>query len=415
MNYSKRKLKINKEISSFLRRLHLKIGGNVVNQRRSEGFLTRSRRTILISILLCILTIGSFVSRPIYQKPKEKINGNRYFTIVFTVTYENNNSHGEPWQFTAEDAEIGLFMNNSWQTVYLLNASYPLKGLETDRDGNPIAFMSFSTPEIQPGETFTYEVAYKVVLKPRSLPEISENNSGSLNEIPQDLRRLYCSNTGSWLVKDPNLRRLAFEVAKNQTNVLAVLEAFITWIRQNIKYGTIDVPRYPNETLQEHTGDCDDQANLLITLCRIAGIPAYLQIGCIYIPTKHSSELYWDGLWMSNLTRIGWHAWAMVYVPPWGWLPVDLTYAGGDGTNPLNAINRAAVMVFPTVQYANVTVTDYVAAARIRRDFVVAKGYRLKTQDVMTADTSGKEDALGSEGLRIRLLVLFRFALRLSG
>jgi transglutaminase-like putative cysteine protease len=302
-----------------------------------------------------------------------------------------------------------LFMNNSWQTVYLLNTSYPVERFKVDENGNPIAFVEFPRSMIMPGENVTFTVFYKVVLKPRTLSDISLNASGALADIPQNLIFDYCGAVGSWQPNDSAIRDLASEVAANKTNVLEVLLRFVSWIKGNIYYRSLDIPRYPNETLLNRTGDCDDQANLLISLCRATGIPAYLQLGCIYMPAKHDTNDYWNGQWVSSLTRIGWHGWAIVYVPPWGWLPVDLTYAAGNERDPLNSIVNSAIITQPTVQYGNITVTDYVSNSREWRDFIISEEFFVQTHDTMIEDASVDVDSQRYSGIRVKFFPFFRF------
>ena len=179
---------------------------------------------------------------------------------------------------------------------------------------------------------------------------------------------------------------------KDETNVLAVVNKFVLWIWKNVQipHSPVlhEVPLYPNETLQLEEGDCDDQAILLITLCRIYGIPSYLQTGCIYMPEQESlTETFWDGHATVVLKRTGWHGWAMVYVPPWGWLPFDLTYVIGGKGDPLNAIKTSAVILRKTIQWMNISQTDYVALARKQRDFVKSNNFYIYEEDEITQET----------------------------
>jgi transglutaminase-like putative cysteine protease len=378
---------------------------------RDNGSIPRFKITMLV-VIVCILALASLLSQSIHVVPVDKDKTKtRSFTIVFTVTYENSGIKGNEWSFTEDDRVIGLFMNSSWQTVYLMNASYPIAKFGTDADGNPIGYMSFPESELEYGENLTYEVAYRVVLKPHSVPEISEEDSKTLAGIPADLKNFYCRPEGPWLVTDPGLVDLQREISGNETNVLTIVKEFVTWIRDNVQYKTSDVPRYPNETLLGKAGDCDDQANLLVTLCRIVGIPAYLQAGCIYIPSRSSeTSQYWNDGFIDTLTRIGWHGWAMVYVPPWGWLPVDLTYVSSSNlrANPLNAIYLSAIIAYPTVQYANITCTDYIAATRDERDFVVANGFRVLEHDTMDEELA--EEGTTAMIIRFRPRLVFLLA-----
>ena len=370
-----------------------------------KKFVSRSFGVFLVFLFFWILIIGFFFAQLIVVEPVDDDSGNRYFTVSMTVTYENRNSQGNIWYFSKEDKELGLFMNNSWQTVYLLNVSCPIASFEADLDGNFMAYMEFSTSELEQHENFTYQVYYRVILKPRALSQIFENRSGSFEDIPDDLKTTFCSPIGPWQSDVPVIYNLAYELAGNETRILSVLSDFIMWIVQNVRYESLDVPRYPNETLLEKRGDCDDQANLLIALCRAVGIPAYLQIGCIYNPDAESTSNYWNGLWTSTLTGIGWHGWAVVYVPPWGWLPVDLTYSAGNSSDPLSHITSSAIFTHPTVQYINITVTDYVLDSRLQKALIVSEAHRILTHDVMIEEVQEKVTSNEIVGIPVQSVV----------
>jgi transglutaminase-like putative cysteine protease len=188
------------------------------------------------------------------------------------------------------------------------------------------------------------------------------------------------------LLNEPTLKGLAHQIAANETRVLRIIKNFVGWIKRNINYTTHEVPFYPNETLMARKGDCDDQAILLITLARIMGIPSYLQIGAIYMPEQGVvNETYWDNHVRAVQEMIGWHGWAMVNVPPWGWLPVDLTYVLADlSSDSLNAIRYGAVVWQKTIQYMNFSRVDYVATSRQARSFIIENGFFVDVKDEMT-------------------------------
>jgi len=348
---------------------------------------------MVVSILFLLLSTLTFTGFVVVKSETEEVG----LIIKMSVTYSNNNET-ENWAFTEEDRTIGLFMNNTWQTVQLINHFYPIENTTLDEDGNPIAILQF--PNIlEPGENISYTVTYYALSKPRLLPKnITEENSGTLDKIPEELKENYCGEGDPWLVNDPALRFLAQNIAENKTKVLTVVKKFVEWIKQNINYPTQEheVPYYPNETLADRQGDCDDQAILLITLCRIYGIPAYLQVGCMYLPAYFDDSEYWNRHLRSVLKRVGWHGWAMVYIPPWEWLPVDLTYSLGGYSDPLNAIKTAAVTAQTTLQYMNISQTDYVASARMEMDFLKNNDFYVYMQDEMmeAPPTNHEEDIL---------------------
>jgi len=336
------------------------------------------QKMIAVSFVLFVLLVTSTSYSFIVL---ESETWNASYIIRSTVTYSNQGTN--VWNLTEEDRTISLFTNNTWQTVYLTNHSYPLENVTVDEDGNPMAVLKFQ-PELNSGQNVSYSVTYQVLSRPRSLPTITEEKSGVLANITQDLLQKYCKEDDTWQIGNQMIKEQAEAIADNQTNVLKIVKEFIEWIWQNITYEPHEVPMYPNQTLLSSKGDCDDQAILLVTFCRILGIPSYLQIGCIYLPGQYSNETSWDGHVTNVARQIGWHGWAIVYIPPWGWLPVDLTYPKGGFGNPLNAIITAVVTDDRTIQYMNISEMDYVTSAMAYREFIIENDFHIYAEDEMT-------------------------------
>jgi transglutaminase-like putative cysteine protease len=337
-------------------------------------------------VLFVLLASYTFYSFTLLENENWSVS----YIIRSTVTYSNQGAN--IWNLTEEDRTISLFMNNTWQTVYLANHSHPLQNVTVDEDGNPIAVLQFQ-PQLDPGKNVSYSVAYQVLSRPRSLPRITVEESGTLaDDKLKDLRQKYCNESYTWQIGNQKIREQAHAIAGNETNVLKIVKEFIEWIWDNIDYPfpsephkvLHEVPLYPNQTLHYREGDCDDQAILLITFCRILRIPSYLQIGCIHQPSQYSNNTSWNGHVTNVARRIGWHGWAIVYIPPWGWLPVDLTYPKGGFGNPLNAIKTAVVLDTRTIRYMNISERDYVASAWAYRELITENGFYIYAEDEMT-------------------------------
>jgi transglutaminase-like putative cysteine protease len=88
--------------------------------------------------------------------------------------------------------------------------------------------------------------------------------------------------------------------------------------------------------IRDPRGDCDDLSLLFISMCRSQCIPAYLQADVVFSDSIRIDKTDWNGHYHYVFEGAGWHAWVMVYIPPWGWLPVDLTMLGG--MNPVETI-----------------------------------------------------------------------------
>ena len=304
------------------------------------------------------------------------------FIIRSTVTFVNNGT--SMWNLTEADRAISLFMNNSWQTVLLVNHSHPLEAIAENEDDNLAAILDLQR-RLEPGQNLTYSVSYHVFSKHRRIPSLNESISGTGDEIPEYLREKYCTSESPWLTDNEDIRETACEIAGNETRVLTVIKKFVAWIWENIRYPSQphEVPFYPNETLKNKEGDCDDQAILFVTFCRIYGIPSFIQVGCIHLPRFYANTTAWNGHLRNELKQIGWHGWAMAYVPPWGWLPIDLTFVMGSLDDPINAIKKGAVTLQKTIQYMNISKTDYVASTRIYRNFLQQNNFCLYSTDEM--------------------------------
>jgi len=359
----------------------------LMNIRRWSGSRAREgslRLTIALTVILAAFTVYLYHYR--FQSLGPSIE-EKVFTLGISVRYVNGGTY--VWNLTDEDSTIGLFMNTTRQEVYLTNHSFSDKIFKRDSDGNHVAIVNFPRKWLQPGASMEYQVNFKIITRPLSIPDVDERYSRSLDEIPHTLKERFLGADGPWQAEDPALIELAREIAGNETNVLSIIKSMIIWIRSNISYQSWELPKYPNETLRDRFGDCDDQANLLITLCRIVGIPAHLQIGCIYLPNQaNETNSYWDDHLVYRLMKIGWHGWAIAYIPPWGWLPIDLTYAEGVSQDPLNAIRRSALALQRTIQYMNITETDYVASSVDLRSFLVRYDFYIYESDEMVEETA---------------------------
>ena len=107
------------------------------------------------------------------------------------------------------------------------------------------------------------------------------------------------------------IRQLAQKITDNQRPYHAA-EKIFEWVAKNFTY------QYPpskrgaeNLDLQNLCGDCGEYTSLFVALCRAVGIPAKIEIGFFITPNNELSE----------------HAWASIYLEPYGWLPIDCQFA----------------------------------------------------------------------------------------
>jgi transglutaminase-like putative cysteine protease len=131
----------------------------------------------------------------------------------------------------------------------------------------------------------------------------------------------YVAERAPHIVFTEPLRVFSRQVVGDTTNpyriaqkIFAAVDA-IPWAGAR-EYSTIpDLSAY---TLQAGHGDCGEQTMLLITLMRLNGIPARWQSGWFF-SSGDDDDI---------------HDWAQIYLAPYGWVPVDVTYGRLESGDP---------------------------------------------------------------------------------
>jgi len=120
------------------------------------------------------------------------------------------------------------------------------------------------------------------------------------------------------LALTPPLRELANSVVGGETNPYRKARQLYDWVCDNVKYNyvwrwrdaTFTFGYASEEVRQRRIGDCVIQSVFYAALCRSVGLPARVHNGPIFPPGLKND-----------------HVWAEVYLPQYGWLPVDVTYS----------------------------------------------------------------------------------------
>ena len=334
-------------------------------------------RSKAFTILLIILLLSGSV--PVAQSANKE-------EYAFRSIYVFENQGEEAYALTEEDATMVLFINNRWQTVTLRNASHGILREDVDEDGNSLAIMDL-LGEIQAGKSVVFSIEYVVESEVKPLPRIDPLEAGSLSDIPSKLVDDFCSETETFNSTE-DMELLAQSLATGQTTVLGVVSDMIDWIVENVKYSNFEVPMYPYETFEDLVGDCDDQAILLISMLRSVGVPALLQIGVVFSDKIHSEKTSWGGHLAIQQAGVGWHGWAMVYVPPWGWLPVDLTLSGEE--DPMKVILNAPQYEDYVVTAFNVSSMPYIGNSRRSRELLMSSDIYVSVTDKAIENTIDK-------------------------
>ncbi|MFX0078480.1 MAG: transglutaminase family protein [Candidatus Hermodarchaeota archaeon] len=320
--------------------------------------------------------------------PPHRVNSFQYFhywRVTFSGSIEVHGNESLPissfWNYVG---------NRSWQTCEQLSFNMVHNSqtivpteIGEDIDGNPSLGLEIG-PLLEPNDTLQWEEEWLFTVSDRrpSLPQISIEQSGSIEDVEpligtEDYLR-YTAGTTLWKTWNQSLLDLAQDIREglpeeSQNNILALVYAAIAWIQANITRSTgVTEPQYPEETVVSQMGDCDDQSNLLITLMRIHNIPCYLLTGHWFQNAARTLGYLWGSVEEDAYLYVDWqnsngHGWAMIYVPPWGWLPFDLI-AAEPGSDPIDTYyNSLYATGGPFVTLWQIVASDYIAEQRTEK------------------------------------------------
>jgi sugar lactone lactonase YvrE len=139
---------------------------------------------------------------------------------------------------------------------------------------------------------------------------------GSLNDIPKSLGK-YLDDGFKYDLKNPVIQKAVKEAVGDEKNPYWIMRKIFNYIIKKIDYNLKPLGGWnPAPTvLKRGTGSCSEYSFVFIALCRAAGLPARY-VGSVVIRSKDKG--------IDNV----WHRWPEVYLPNYGWIPVDPSAEG---------------------------------------------------------------------------------------
>ncbi len=146
----------------------------------------------------------------------------------------------------------------------------------------------------------TFSVTYSVSTRTLDWGYSSEN-SGTVDEIDEDLKERYNKNQwqleidrngdgeNDWMIQPdhPVIEEKARQIVAGENNVYDKARALYDWLSRNVEYRRDVIqgdnrPKHAIWTYEERAGDCDEQSFLYISMARAVGIPAWIELGVLY-------------------------------------------------------------------------------------------------------------------------------------
>jgi hypothetical protein len=245
---------------------------------------------------------------------------------VYSITMNYEFQNTGPGQAKNINARIYLFDNISgWANQLVLSEQIDLNETQI--------FPTISRTEDNRWTTIPIgdisEGSSKIILITQTLKvsavEFDIDPSAVGTSFPPDSQKYTSPVSGLFESDDPAIQALANQIVGNEINpypkarrILENVIAYLQYERQTEEHGAL-------WAYNSKKGDCTEFSNLFIALARAAGIPAKAISGFGYLP------LYSLAGASTEVTEIG-HAWAIIYLPNYGWVPVDAVWPEGVGS-----------------------------------------------------------------------------------
>ncbi len=137
-----------------------------------------------------------------------------------------------------------------------------------------------------------------------------------IQDLDEDYEK-YTKSTENIDADDPEIIKMASEIASGQDDLYVVVFELVNWIKSNVEYSlntlTAEVSQKSSWVLKNRYGVCDEITSLFVAMARSLGIPARYISGMAYTN--------WN-----DMNDWGPHAWTEVYFPGYGWVAFDITY-----------------------------------------------------------------------------------------
>jgi transglutaminase-like putative cysteine protease len=142
---------------------------------------------------------------------------------------------------------------------------------------------------------------------------------GSLKDIPTEIKKKYLVDDTKFSISDPYIQKSAAEAVGDEKNPYWIARRIYRYIQEKMYYELAGGWNIAPTVLKRGSGSCSEYSFVYIALCRAAGLPARYA-GSVAIRGDDAS------------TDDVFHRWCEVYLPNYGWIPVDPS--GGDQPSP---------------------------------------------------------------------------------
>ncbi len=224
------------------------------------------------------------------------------------VTFTHQIKNFGPGKVLTADLHIAVPVNRDNQELLgEIEYNIPPVDFVTDRWGQQTAH--YHLRNLDAGETVTVEMTTRArtwEVRHFIFPE----NLGSLDQIPAEIKDRYLEDNEKFQMTHPVIRDALEKAVGDEQNPYWIVRKIYDYLIDHMYYEMTGGWNTAPTVLARGNGSCSEYTFVFISLCRAAGIPARY-VGSVVVRGEDAS--------MDDV----FHRWAEVYLPGYGWIPVD--------------------------------------------------------------------------------------------
>jgi len=182
----------------------------------------------------------------------------------------------------------------------------------TDQWGQKVAHFNYQNLPPQKIQNSVMKVKAKIYeIRYFIFPE----QVGTLEQIPAAIKKQYLVDGEKYRVNNPYFKNIVRQVVGSEKNAYWIARKLYRYVIDQMHYELVGGWNIAPTVLRRGSGSCSEYTFVYVALCRTAGLPARYS-GSVVVRGDDASL---DDVF---------HRWAEVYLPNYGWIPVDPS--GGD-------------------------------------------------------------------------------------
>jgi transglutaminase-like putative cysteine protease len=236
----------------------------------------------------------------------------RHAHLTFEFVFQNDG----PGEVTRLDVYATVPESRGHQRISDLEFSGTPHSFVIDRYDQEMAHFQFGN--LAPGQRATVSWEGDVELQAMDYG-LDPDQVTELDQIPPDILTTYTTNESKYRLESQVIQDAAQTAARGASNPYAIARNVHDFVARRLSYSNDGRWDDAETVYLQRTGSCSEYSFLYIALCRANGLPARYVAGT----RQRKESRYVDTLF---------HRWTEVYLPPYGWVPVDALHDdGADG------------------------------------------------------------------------------------